>query len=66
MDKLWAVIGRLALEEPLEPYHRQHRLTGNWSRSWERHIEPDWLLIWDQEDDSMTLVRTGSHTDLFG
>ena len=23
MDKLWAVIGRLAFEEPLEPHHRQ-------------------------------------------
>ena len=66
MDKLWAVVGRLALEEPLEPHHRQHRLTGNWSRSWECHIEPDWLLVWDQEDDLLTLVRTGRHSDLFG
>ncbi len=66
MDKLWAVIGRLVLEEPLEPHHRLHRLTGNWSQSWECHIEPDWLLIWEQDGEGLRLVRTGSHTDLFG
>ena len=32
---------------------------------WECHIEPDWLLVWDQEDDALILVRTGTHTDLF-
>ena len=66
MDRLWAIVGRLALEQPLEPRNRQHRLSGNWSQSWECHIEADWLLIWDQEDDLLTLVRTGRHSDLFG
>ena len=32
---------------------------------WECHIEPDWLLVWDREDDTLILVRTGTHTDLF-
>lgn len=66
MERLWAVIGRLALEEPLEQHHRKHRLTGNWSGSWECHIEPDWLLIWDQDGDGLRMVRTGTHADLFG
>ncbi len=36
-----------------------------WSPYWECHIEPDWLLIWDQEHDALILVRTGTHADLF-
>jgi mRNA interferase YafQ len=32
---------------------------------WECHIEPDWLLIWDDAEDAIILVRTGTHTDLF-
>ncbi|MCY3506536.1 MAG: type II toxin-antitoxin system YafQ family toxin [Chloroflexi bacterium] len=65
LDKLWAVVGRLVVEEPLEARHRQHRLSGNLAGSWECHIEPDWLLIWEQDDDGITFARTGSHTDLF-
>ena len=45
MDKLWAVIGRLVTGQPLQPHNRQHRLSGNWSGTWECHIESDWLLI---------------------
>jgi mRNA interferase YafQ len=32
---------------------------------WECHIEPDWLLIWDDAEDAIILVRTGTHADLF-
>ena len=45
---------------------RPHRLSGQWSESWECHIEPDWLLIWNYRDDALILVRLGSHADLFG
>ena len=46
---------------------RPHRLKGKYQGLWECHIRPDWLLIWDQEDDIrlISLVRTGSHSDLF-
>lgn len=67
LAKLWRIVMQLLLEQPLEPRTRPHLLI-NWSRSrcWECHIEPDWLLIWEQEDDALTLVRTGTHADLFG
>ena len=65
LDQLWAVVERLLSKQPLQPRHRPHRLSGPWARFWECHIGPDWLLIWDQHDDALTLVRTGSHTDLF-
>ena len=36
-----------------------------WSPYWECHIEADWLVIWGPEDDTLILVRTGTHADLF-
>ena len=66
LNKLWSVVERLLSERPLDPRNRPHRLIGEWSRRWECHIEPDWLLIWDSKDeDALILVRTGSHSDLF-
>ena len=64
--KLWTVVDRLLAKQPLDQRYRLHRLSGGWSPSWECHIEPDWLLIWNEEDEALTLVRTGTHADLFG
>jgi mRNA interferase YafQ len=66
LSKLWAVIGCLLDDVPLEPTHRVHRLSGNWSPFLECHIEPDWLLIWHDPEGELILVRTGTHADLFG
>ena len=66
LERLWGVVDRLLAGEPLDPNHRRHRLSGEWSRYWECHIEPDWLLIWNEDDDTLLLVRTGTHSDLFG
>ena len=66
LDKLWRIVERLLSRQYLDPRNRPHRLSGNWSACWECHIEPDWLLIWDQREDVLILVRTGTHADLFG
>jgi mRNA interferase YafQ len=72
LDKLWKIVElplvvELLLEgRPLEPINRLHQLSGNWSGYWECHIEPDWLLVREQNDEWQTLVRTGTHADLFG
>ena len=66
LDRLWAVVKRLLDGERPDPRHRAHRLSGEWSRSWECHVETDWLLIWHVEDDAVVLTRTGTHSDLFG
>jgi mRNA interferase YafQ len=42
----------------------RHRLSGGWNRLWGRHIEPDWLLIWDETEENLTPTRTGTHADL--
>ena len=34
---------------------------------WECHIKPDWLLLYYKDEDvlTLTLVDTGSHSDIF-
>lgn len=56
---------KIMREEPLPIELKDHQLKGNWSGSRECHIEPDWLLIYTLDDESVTFERTGSHSDLF-
>lgn len=28
--------------------------------------DTDWLLVWDEDDESITLMYTGTHADIFG
>lgn len=63
--KIQRVIESILAGEPLDPRNRPHRLSGDWKPCWECHIEPDWLLIWDETETSVTLIRTGTHADLF-
>ena len=44
-----------------------HIFKGNLSGFWEAHIKPDWLLIWDKDlkEKTITLIGTGTHSDLF-
>jgi mRNA interferase YafQ len=65
LDKLWEIVERLVRGEPLPARCRRHRLSGEWNRLWECHIEPDWLVIWDETEETLTLARTGTHADLF-
>ena len=67
MDLLKAVVTRLANGEPLDPRHKDHPLSGEWSGHRECHIQPDWLLIYRYENDILVLAltRTGTHSDLF-
>ena len=55
LDKLWKNFELLLDYKPLEERHRTHHLSGNYAKVWECHIEPDWLLIWDQEVDQLVL-----------
>lgn len=44
---------------------KDHFLSGNWSGYKECHIKPDWLLVYDIDENVITLYRTGSHSDIF-
>ncbi len=65
-EKLWQVVELLANETPLPPKNRDHALTGNYTGCRECHIEPDWLLIYEVQNEELILIliRTGSHSDL--
>jgi mRNA interferase YafQ len=65
-SKLQTVIEDLRNDVPLPTKYRPHQLSGEWRGFMECHIEPDWLLIYDQSsDNTLTLHRTGTHSDLF-
>ena len=66
LDKLWAVIEQLQTGKALAAKHRPHKLKGEWDSFHECHIDPDWLLIYLATDERLVLVRTGTHSDLFG
>lgn len=58
----------LSTEGSLPSKYRPHKLSGKYHHIWECHIESDWLLLWDQDDELLTLllIDTGSHSDIFG
>ena len=61
------VIDILVANEPLPDKYRDHNLSGNYKGFRECHINPDWLLIYRTDNDvlTLTLIRTGTHSDLF-
>ena len=61
------VIEMLAEQKPLPEKFRDHDLTANYKGCRECHILPDWLLVYEVNNDELILylIRTGSHSDLF-
>jgi len=68
IDLLEEVVATLAKGEALPEKNKDYALTGNWTGHRECHIQPDWLLLYRIDNDVLvlTLVRTGSHSDLLG
>ena len=66
-SKLNEVILKLVSGEELPKRNRDHSLSGNYEGFRECHISPDWLLIYSRDVTVriITLVRTGTHADLF-
>ena len=61
------VVDMLRQTGSLPKEYRPHVLSGNYDGVWECHIKNDWLLLWKQDNDEMTLLmlNTGTHSDLF-
>ncbi len=61
------VVEKLRTGKSLDEKHHNHELKGNFKGIWECHIQPDWLLLYlkDNEVLVLTLVNTGTHSDLF-
>ncbi len=65
LEKMKVVVHELAEGKPLDRKYYDHPLSGEWKKSRDCHIEPDWVLIYTIDAISLRLERTGSHSDLF-
>lgn len=67
VNLLEQIIELLVNEKPLPQKYLDHVLAGKYTGHRECHITPDWLLIYKIENDilTLTLTRTGTHSDLF-
>jgi mRNA interferase YafQ len=65
ISELLRIIGELLNGNTLPPKNRDHPLSGDYAGCRECHVEPDWLLIYQDSETEITLVRLGSHSDLF-
>jgi mRNA interferase YafQ len=67
LDSLQNVLSYLVNGITLPKEYNDHKLLGRYIGYRECHISPDWLLIYDinTEIKLLTLVRTGTHADLF-
>lgn len=67
LNLLDKVVDELRQGNTLDEKYKDHMLKGEYAGFHECHIKPDWLLIYLIEDNilTLTLVNTGSHSDLF-
>ena len=67
ISSLEKIVELLANEVPLPEQFKDHNLSGNYNGFRECHIAPDWLLVYQVNNNELVLVlsRTGSHSDLF-
>ena len=63
--ELASVVVALARDQPLEPRHHDHALSGEWSDHRDCHLKPDLVLIYVKPDvETLRLVRLGSHSEI--
>lgn len=67
MESFETVVRLLSEYGKLPAKYKPHVLSGKYAGVWECHIEPDWLLLWKQNDTELTLLLldTGTHSDIF-
>lgn len=67
------IVDKLMKDEELDEKYHNHQLVGKFKDVWECHIQSDWLLLYLKEYDDkrkknvlvLTLVDTGTHSDIF-
>lgn len=67
MSLLLEVMSILESQGTLPQKYKPHKLSGQYNNRWECHLKSDWLLVWAKYENEMTmlLMRTGTHSDLF-
>ena len=68
MEALNEVMQLLEKDGTLPSKYKPPKLSGKFNHRWECHIKPDWLHVWDKNETElvMLLMRTGTHSDIFG
>jgi mRNA interferase YafQ len=67
-NDLRSIVYTLQHDLKLHAKHRDHALAGHWKGHRDCHVKPDLVLIYRKEDEPervVTLVRLGSHAELF-
>ena len=67
MSLLETALDLLQRDGKLPSKYKSHKLSGRYAGLNECHLKPDWLLVWDQNDDQLVLllIATRTHSDLF-
>lgn len=65
LGKLDVLVALLRRGTELPAQYRNHPLKGDWIHHIDCHLEPDWLLIYQLNDQTIYLVRSGTHSDIF-
>ena len=65
LDPFYEVVEKIANGVPLDPSNEDHPLKGKFAGKRDCHIEPDWVLIYAITKKTLTLYRTGTHSDLY-
>jgi mRNA interferase YafQ len=64
-EEIKEVLKKLASGSPLQHKHRDHPLQGDLKGARECHIKDDWIMIYEIRGNILSLVRTGSHVELY-
>ncbi len=64
-EKIKEIIEQLQETGTVPRKNYPHILSGDYEGIWECHITPDWLLLWIINGNTITLLRTGTHSDLY-
>lgn len=64
MQALLVILQKLQNEIPIPEENRPHQLKGEYKGCMECHVGSDFLLVW-MDSNIITLVRLGSHSELF-
>jgi len=67
LEELWSVVEELVAEGKVPEENDPHMLRDEYAGCWECHIDDDWLLVWKQNENRLTLLltNTGTHDELF-
>ncbi|WXU00712.1 MAG: hypothetical protein Ctma_1441 [Catillopecten margaritatus gill symbiont] len=63
--KFYIYVGKLLSNEILSIEARDHQLSGEYKHCKEFHLGGDMLVIYQITDNTLTLLRIGSHSQLF-